>query len=305
MGGVRLFSPCFVFRPDTLIRACWRKLRARPASCVVRTAWNDHLEVDPREFIGAHVYMRGVHELPVCEVLWRLAAPGERVVDVGANIGVMTSVMSKRVGPSGRVFAFEPHPALFARLRRNVQRWNRNNVQTFNWAVSDQTGTSRLCESDGFAGNTGTAGLSGERGQARCFEVQTARLDDALPTRDYGLLKIDVEGNEERVLAGGVSALGQGRFRDIVFESAAGCATSAHGFLASQGYYLFAIGSSLCGPKLSKVEGAESAHTGAADYLATREPKRALERIASRGWRVLWQGGKGAEISHAKMDGLG
>jgi FkbM family methyltransferase len=255
------------------------------------------LEVDPREFIGAHMYMRGVHELPVCELLWRLAAPGEWVVDVGANMGVMTSVLSKRVGPSGRVFAFEPHPALFARLRQNARRWDRNNVQTLNWAVSDQAGTSRLCESDCFTGNTGTACLRGQADQGRSFQVPTARLDDALSSGDYGLLKIDVEGHEARVLAGAVSALGQGCFRDIVFESTAACRGAPHRFLASQGYTIFGIASSLCGPKLFKVDVAGSAHTAAVDYLATREPERALERVAPRGWKVLWQRTRGTEIS--------
>ena len=288
MGPLRIFSPCFVFRPDVLIRACWRKLRVRPESCVVRTAWNDGLEVDAREFIGAHLYMRGVHELSVCEVLWRLAAPGERVVDVGANIGVMTSVLSKRVGGAGRVFAFEPHPALFGRLRQNARRWNRKNVQTLNWAVSDQTGISRLWESDGFAHNTGTAGLSGQTGEGRCFEVRTVRLDDALPPGEYGVLKMDVEGHEEKVLAAAASALGQGCFRDIVFESSEPGATAVRRLLSGRGYCLFGIGSSFLGPKLLNVDGAGSDHIIAVDYLATREPERALERIAPRGWKVLW-----------------
>ncbi len=284
MGALRIFGPCFVFRPDVLGDAglLAKAARVRPASCVVRTAWNDGLNVDPREFIGAHVYMRGVHELAVCEVLWRLAAPREWVVDVGANIGVMTSVLSKRVGGSGRVFAFEPHPALFGRLRQNARRWSRNNVQMLNWAVSDQTGTSRLWESDGFVDNTGTAGLSEETGEGRCFEVRTVRLDDALPSGEYGVLKMDVEGHEERVLAGVASALGQGCFRDIVFESREPCSAPVRRFLAREGYHVFGIGSSFCGPKLFKLGRAGSTQTSAVDYLATREPERALERVAPR-----------------------
>jgi FkbM family methyltransferase len=270
----------------------------------VRTAWNDRLEVDPREFIGAHVYMRAVHELPVCEVLWRLAAPGERAVDIGANIGVMTSVLSKRVGPSGRVFAFEPHPVLFTRLHQNTRRWNRNNVLTLNWAVSDQNGTAHFCESSGFARNTGTACLSEGVGVGvgRFFEVRTARLDDALPPGDYGVIKIDVEGHEARVLAGAVSALGQGRFRDIVFESAAARFGAAHGFLTSHGYIVFGIGSSLCGPKLFKVDRPRLDPIGAADYLATREPERALERLAPRGWKVLWPGTNNSGTKSSRKD---
>ena len=116
-------SPCFLFRLDIFVRACWRKLKRRPERCLAQTAWGDWLEVEPRKFIGANVYMRGVHELAVCEVLWRLARAGETAVDVGANIGVMTSLLSRKVGERGRVLAFEAHPDVFRQLERNAQRW--------------------------------------------------------------------------------------------------------------------------------------------------------------------------------------
>src|SRR4051794_9263870 len=107
-------DPRFLFRPDTFLTACWRKLKPRPARYLARAAWGDCFELDPRRSVAANIYMRGVHELPVCETLCRLAVPGGRAVDVGANIGVMTSVLSARVGPAGRVAAFEAHPDLFS-----------------------------------------------------------------------------------------------------------------------------------------------------------------------------------------------
>src|SRR5215831_1169540 len=85
-------DPSFVWRPDIFVRACWRKVTRRPERCLARMAWGDWLEVEPSRFIGRNIYMRGVHELAVCEALWRLSRPGDRAVDAGANIGVMTSV---------------------------------------------------------------------------------------------------------------------------------------------------------------------------------------------------------------------
>src|SRR5262245_35443212 len=84
-----LCDPCLLWRPDILLRACLRKIRPRPAQALTRATWGDAFMVDPRRFIGAHLYMRGMHELPVCEVLFRLADKGDLAVDVGANIGVM------------------------------------------------------------------------------------------------------------------------------------------------------------------------------------------------------------------------
>src|SRR5262245_3224484 len=143
-------DPSFVFRPDIFLRACWRKARGRPGRCLARTAWGDWLEVEPRRFIGGNIYMRGVHELPVCEALWRLAEPGERAVDVGANIGVMTSMLSKRVGPRGLVTSFEAHPEVFRQLAQNVARWEGRRIAVFEMAMSGKEGRIWMEEGEWF-----------------------------------------------------------------------------------------------------------------------------------------------------------
>jgi len=166
----RFWTPCFIFRPDIFARACWRKLTRRPDRCVAKTAWDDWLDVEPHKFIGAQVYMRGVHELPVCEVLWRLAGTGETAIDVGANIGVMTSLLSRRVGEQGCVLAFEAHPGVFLQLQQNVRRWNRSQVEAFNLAISNRTGMVTVHEGEGFAANEGTARVHKAGVSGRCFD---------------------------------------------------------------------------------------------------------------------------------------
>ncbi|HTL17156.1 MAG TPA: FkbM family methyltransferase [Patescibacteria group bacterium] len=278
---LRALSPCFVFRPDIFARACWRRLRPRPEKCLARTAWGDLLEIEPRRLIGAHIYMRGVHELAVCEVLWRLAGSGEQVVDVGANIGVMTSMLSRRVGMEGRVVAFEPHPVLYRRLERNVQRWTRPNVLLFNSAVSSQNGHAMLSEHDGFAGNNGIASLSVTNATNTSFGVRTLRLDDALPDGNWAVLKIDVEGHELEVLNGAETFLARTQFRDIIFES--DFPSPVHQLLGRNGFSIYELSAGFSGPKL---RGAR-AQGQRADYLATREPARARELIEPSGWNVL------------------
>lgn len=83
----RFLTPCFIFRPDIFARACWRKFAERPDRCLAKTAWDDWLDVEPHKFIGAQVYMRGVHELPVCEVLWRLAGTGRARLTWAQTLG--------------------------------------------------------------------------------------------------------------------------------------------------------------------------------------------------------------------------
>jgi len=59
-------------------------------------------------------YVFGTHEPGVVQGLEELVQPGWTAIDVGANIGYFTLLMAKRVGPQGKVIAFEPlaeHPA--------------------------------------------------------------------------------------------------------------------------------------------------------------------------------------------------
>jgi FkbM family methyltransferase len=259
----------------------------RPERCVVKTAWGDSLGVEPRRFIGAHVYMRGVHELPVCEVLWRLARAGESAVDVGANIGVMTSLLSRRVGDQGRVFAFEAHVGVFRQLLQNVERWNRPQVQVFNRAISSERGVVTMREGDGFARNEGTARVEQAGVSARRFEVESVTLDEVIPAMNCGVVKIDVEAHECEVLSGATTALASHRLRDVVFESTWNFPGLAHELLLEHGYQLFGIEASLRGPKLAAVSRRSGGEGRPADYLATMEPRRAAELVAEEGWRVL------------------
>ena len=271
------------------MRACWRKLRPRPQRCIIKTAWGDRLAVEPRKFVGAALYMRGVHELAVCEVLWRLAGPGEQAVDVGANIGVMTSLLSRRVGAGGRVFAFEPHPDIYRCLEQNCRRWGRSNVLCFDCAVSSRNGSARLCEPGIYGENGGTACL-GDGGTGCGFEVRIVRLDDALPVGECGVLKIDVEGHELEVLGGAERGFRLGQFRDVVFEASWNYPAPAHQFLLRHGYQIFALEASRRGPKLVEIP-VRSGELGiTVDYLASIEPARAKRMMEPPGWQALREG---------------
>jgi FkbM family methyltransferase len=274
-------GPSFLWRPDIFLRACWRKLRKRPERCLARTAWGATLEVEPRRFIGGKIYMRGVHELAVCEALWRLTRPEDRAVDVGANIGVMTSVLSRR---AGEVTAFEPHPELFGQLEGNVRRWKRN-VNVMQRAVSNESGYVKICEGEWFGVNEGTAGIEDDdekedEEDAVGIEIRAVRLDDAVAGCE--VMKVDVEGHEFEVLEGAAGLLKAGGVRDIVFES--GFPSGTHELLAGYGYDVFELHESLWGPVL--VEAKTQRVRG--DYWATLDGQRARRIMGKRGWKVLW-----------------
>jgi FkbM family methyltransferase len=262
-------------------------MRRRPQFCVVQTGWGDWLGVDPHKFIGGAVYMRAVHELPVCEALSRLVGEGETAVDVGANIGVMTSLLSCAVGPFGRVLAFEPHPKLFRRLERNVQRWGGRNINVFNAAVSLSAGMIRIREDECFEINEGTARVAHPGEVGRSFEVQSCRLDDVLPVEESIVIKIDVEGHDFEVLSGATGVWASRRARDIVFESTWEFPGQSHRLLTDYGYQLFDLQASFLGPELARPARRKSPQGKVCDYVATLDPERARRLFSPRGWRSL------------------
>ncbi len=119
--------------------------------------WGAKLAVDPREAIGYACCTTGIYDLTLTEALFRLIDPGETCVDVGANIGHMTTVMAHCAGASGSVVSFEPYPPVYLQLAANLA--GASNVQLEQMAVSSSDGAAYLSVPDGFCSNHGTAAL--------------------------------------------------------------------------------------------------------------------------------------------------
>ena len=123
--------------------------------------------------------------------------PGRVCFDIGAQAGYHTLYASLTVGPTGRVFAFEPAPRNIANIRKHVAMNRLSNVTIVEAAVSDCNGVAHFdC-----AGSAVSGHLCAEGGLA----VRTISLDQeidsgALPEADY--IKIDAEGAELRILHG-------------------------------------------------------------------------------------------------------
>ncbi len=297
----RLFKPEYWFRPSQI----WRRLSRRgprPANADIVTPWGLPMRVHPIEDMGNVIWQLGIIDLVVCEICWRLLDPGETAVDVGANIGQMTGLMSQRVGPTGEVWSFEPHPEVRAELENHVAAWRKTNpnlgpVRIHGVALSQSAGAAALFEPRNFAGNRGTASLetvSTESGGAndtggRSFTVPTETFDALFPTdRRVGVLKIDVEGHEPQVFAGALKTFKDRRVRDIVFEEHLALPSPASKLLTDAGYTLFSLEQAFWGPRLHQPsERINRPHWLPPNYLATLDPQRAQTRCQSRGWRVL------------------
>jgi FkbM family methyltransferase len=133
-------------------------------------------------------------EADVLRLLHASVRPGMTVVDVGANVGFHTVVLSQLVGPDGAVHAFEPFPVTVDILRANLWRHRCENTTLHEAAASDTAGRVRI--------ETDPEGRSGAHLGDTGIEVAATTLDDALGSVTVDVMKIDVEGAEPLVLRG-------------------------------------------------------------------------------------------------------
>ena len=142
----------------------------------------------------------GTHEPGTCRVVESLIEAGDHVIDVGAQVGLLTLAMGRAVGASGTVLAIEASQALAECLRRTLSINGLNeNCQIVEMAVSDRVGqaTFHLAER---SGHSSLIALS-EKSQE--VQIQTAPLDEIVESgKKISLIKVDVEGAELLVLQG-------------------------------------------------------------------------------------------------------
>ena len=154
---------------------------------------------------------RGAFTEPEVALVALAVRPGDTVLDIGANLGMYCYHLSKAVGPSGRVVAFEPVPFTYQTLRIVTRLLGLRNVEVTPKGCSDHTDTVTFrvpLQSSG-ALMTGQAHLGSrvdERGGSEDHKTweatkeitcEVVALDDFLPPLDdLPFLKIDIEGAE-------------------------------------------------------------------------------------------------------------
>ncbi len=288
-----LFKPEYIFQPSKLLNK-FLPQSLNPHSEFVQEVlpWGLKIRVRPEEEHGRILTTLGIIDLAVTEILFRLTDEGEFALDVGANIGYMTSVLSLKVGKNGKVYTFEAHPEIFDELKFNVQSWfqncNLSNIESNHIAVSDASGEVELFVPFDFHTNRGLASIQkGDKGN-QSITVSSISLDDRFANQEIGVLKLDVEGHELNVLKGARRLLQDKRIRDCIFEEHNNYPTDTTDFLEEMGYTIYRVHRHFLGltllppdsliPKVSWLP---------TSFLATAEPKRAINRCKSRGWTCL------------------
>jgi FkbM family methyltransferase len=164
------------------------------------------------------------------------------IFDIGAHIG-MTALEFGDEWPNASVYAFEPHPGNFSRMRSNLI--GKPDMELFQMGFSDKP-----CEAPfHFDAEHPSMARVVSGGEAITDSIKLDTVDRFCSERgiqDIDLMKIDVEGHEMPVLRGASAMLSQGRIAVLRIESAIDPDSDYHtqlwdlcDFLHPNGYRVF------------------------------------------------------------------
>ncbi|OBG87243.1 hypothetical protein A5698_26635 [Mycobacterium sp. E136] len=153
------------------------------------------------DFVQTYIYLFGIWEPDLVAYLRRRLQPGDTLIDVGAHIGYVSTLASRLVGPDGTVVAIEPFPEVLASLEQTLSSNCLSNVRVIAAAVSDREDQVPLFAARGNSGLTTTVARRGFREEYLVRAAPLASLVTREELETARVIKIDVEGAEDRVLA--------------------------------------------------------------------------------------------------------
>lgn len=219
------------------------------------TRHGDRIYVDTRSTgIASHLIWTGKWEPRIEAALDERIHPGDTVCDFGANFGFYTLSFARMVGSKGRIISVEANPPIYQKLKKSVHvNGYAKRTTIHNLALADQNGMLEFRVDSEYSGG-GSLVFKGAQGS---IQVKARRVDDLIPAETHvNVIKMDVEGAEALVLAGGHRLFSSPSLRAIVMEftpAAVAKFQPPQEFLAwfqAQGYRLRVFGGEgLTGPK--------------------------------------------------------
>ena len=219
-GLARVISP-WVSLWENWRLSKYGKLKAKlisPDTAEILYGDGELLTIGPPSYYAHKVCSK--HELPTLVACLNICSGflrGRVAWDLGANAGIYSALLSKLVGPSGKVYAFEPVPDTFKIMSANLLAAQCTNVIPMNMALSDHDGMMPMSFDPSY---NPASSLEVREGQPT-IDVRVASGDRLVESGECQvpvMLKIDVEGHELKALRGMKNILARPECRGLVCE---------------------------------------------------------------------------------------
>lgn len=212
------------------------------------------LKISSKSVLAKPLMIKAGFEEAERKIIKRFVNPGMVVFDIGANIGLYTTIMAKQVKDEGHVFSFEPYSSTGDYLYYNVALNELNNVTVEGLALTDADGQMDFYifpEGEDVYNSLGAQKRDVEKTKAvRKIQVQVSKLDSYCKKNKIeriNFIKLDVEGAEEKVFEGGrevFKAMSPIIITEIYEKSAVQCGCSGVRMLKNfrqLGYFIYSI----------------------------------------------------------------
>ena len=172
--------------------------------------------IDPTNgFTDKMLFKARYRDKDITDVLDRYLKEGSTFIDVGMNIGYETLWAAHRVGPSGKVYSFEPLPRLIEQVKESIDVNKYSNIKIVPKALGNEEGSVDIFL---HSQDSGLSSLVYKGGSKKKETILQGIMDIELKdVSSVDLIKIDVEGYEYEVLTGATKTL-QKFSPPIVFE---------------------------------------------------------------------------------------
>ncbi|MFO0815619.1 MAG: FkbM family methyltransferase [Gemmatales bacterium] len=146
----------------------------------------------------------GIYDPPLTQLLQKFCLPGMTMIDVGANIGIVSSSVADQLGETGFILLVEPNPSLAKRLREFAENNPLKNMHVAELAVDVKTGTLPFYVSSAHTYSTLVKAQLPDYPLDSVVNVSVVRLADVIARvpadRHIHVLKLDAEGVDLNVM---------------------------------------------------------------------------------------------------------
>jgi FkbM family methyltransferase len=124
----------------------------------------------------------------------------QNILDIGSNVGVSV-IFFKLVYPGANIYAFEPDPIVFGKLKRNTEQFT--NIHLYNYAISDINGALDFYVYPESSMSSSLYRRSDKQKKIKVISKKLSDIVNEINLKKVDLLKFDVEGAEFAIFKDG------------------------------------------------------------------------------------------------------